>query len=276
MPATAKVSKPTSLVEVVVTLLALATPFILVVAGAPNRFTPTVADPIVTESAIEGQSEAEVGELVRLRATGDSVDWTVLPATSDTQVFGDNDQNMVVSFRERGTYTVIAAILKGSELGIETLQVNVGYDPGPDGPSAPDRPSPSFIPEKVAVDVEISNRVTEWCRASGMGPQVAVDLQEVFEKVAREIDRGDLVTAQGIISRTASLSNQLELVANEGVLDNIQKLLTKQSNAGNLEDPKDHSYVWRSIARGFQRHVESTRTSMLSGSPRKALEEVQR
>ena len=229
-------------------------------------YTPQTkqADPIVTESAIQGQPEAEIGELVRLTASGEQVSWEILPKTPDSQVFGEHNENMVVSFRKSGVYTIIAAIVNGGGLSIETLEVQVGAQSTITPPVTPTDVPPTI---QVTANQVVVDNILEWTSAASMDRATASDLAEVFQKVSNEIKSGNLVTTSGVISRTASLSNSLELGMYQGVLTNIQNLLTKLGDSGTLSSMEDHQQVWYSISEGFKQHAAIASPEKLGGAP---------
>ena len=225
--------------------------------------------PIVTEGYIVGQDAAEVGELVHLSAKGKDVEWTVLPPVADTQVFGENGQNMVVSFRKPGTYTVVAAILDDHGVHINTLEIKVdvdapiGPDPGDsDDNSGPDGPVvPKPTPDVVVIENPLAKKVANLAKDGNMTPEIAAQLGLIFNRVAEEIDTGKLVTAQGVITRTAGLSRELSLRDYADTMDSIQRILSAKAENGELDSMEQHATVWKSISEGFiiySKNSEST------------------
>lgn len=191
-----------------------------------------------------GQDVAEVGELVRFLAEGDIVRWECLPHTSDSESYGPNNENYVVSFRKPGVYTIIAAIYVEGELSIHTQPVTVeGGAVVVVNPIDPVTPS-------VKIDLELAGKVTGWCQKYGVDPEVCTLLASNFSQVASGIDRGELTTPGQIISKTAEMNSDLTL--DENLMAELQAYLTSQSDLGNLKTPDQHLVAWNSIAKGLR------------------------
>lgn len=213
----------------------------------------------LAESAIVGQDHAEVGELVRFKANGKDVEWQVLPETEDFQVFGEANQSMVVSFRKPGDYTIVAAVLNDSGLEIETIHLKVAGDTtSPQTPIVvvvpPKQPDVAPVPS-VPLDRNITNRVNEWAKEAKLPNGLALALAAQLNDVAQEIEQGKLVTTQGIITRTTTKIQALELKPYLTLINNIQDLLASESDGGRLITPEDHAYVWRSMAAGLNEYA---------------------
>jgi hypothetical protein len=189
-----------------------------------------------------GQDTAEVGELVRFLAEGDIVRWECLPQTSDSESFGDNNENYVVSFRKPGVYTVIAAIYVEGELTIHTQAVTV------EGHTIVVDPVDPVIP--VEIDVDLSKKVVAWVNKYGVDREQCLALADNFYTVAAKIRSGELLTPGQIITATANLNSDMKL--NEGLMAELQAYLTSQADVGNLKTPKQHLVVWNSIAKGLK------------------------
>lgn len=208
---------------------------------------PTMNEPepefVGYKAEFVGQEVAEVGELVRFLAEGELVRWECLPKTSDSDSYGTNNENYVVSFRSPGIYTVIAAIYVQNELSIHSQAVTVEGAPVivPD-PIVP-VPSPT-------VDVGLVNRVKTWVVKYQVPRDQSLSLARNFEAVQALISDGSLTTPGQIITKTAELNSDLKL--NEGLMAELQAYLTSQSDVGNLTTAKDHILVWSSIAKGLK------------------------
>lgn len=228
------------------------TALLLLVAAAPIAFSiyseEEQVSPIVADTRLVGNTEAVVGELLRLKAVGEQVKWTIMPLCEDCQSFGENQNNLVVSFRNRGTYTIIAAIIDNSDLYIETLEVRVG-------PSTPGRPPVAPTRPSVTVDdydQGIADKVSRWTESAGVPARISSELADVFDDVASDIEEGNLVTSSGIVRRTAQRAETLDLGDYSTVLTKIQGLLTDLADSGDLQTPMDHAGVWKSIAKGLR------------------------
>jgi len=188
------------------------------------------------QSEFIGQETAEVGELVRFLAEGELVKWECLPHTSDSESYGDHNENFVVSFRKPGTYTVVAAIYNEGKLDIHTQEVKVGgivVDPI----------------KPIGIDAELVSKVAEWVQKYKVDPVICQQLSANFTKVAVEIQEKKVSSPGQIITRTAELNSDLKL--NEGLMAELQAYLTSQADAGNLMTAEQHLVVWNSIAAGL-------------------------
>jgi len=219
-------------------------------AKTPELWKQTTETMLFQEGTpvIIGQGEALVGELVRLEALGELVDWSCLPLTEDLQEYGENDQKCVVSFRNPGTYNVIAAVYKDGVVSVLHLSIIVV---GPVVP-VPDIPIPDIT---VDIDQKLIDTVAKWCVDSRANKSNVEDLATVFQMVALEIQSGELTTTTGIIARTAELNQEIDLTGLGNVLSKIQKYIIEKSDIGELEDIASHLTVWMSIAEGLNKYA---------------------
>ena len=194
-----------------------------------------------------GQDSAEVGELVRFLAEGDIVRWECLPKTSDSESFGPNNENYVVSFRKAGIYTVIAAIYVEGELTIHTQAVTVE---GPPPIIVVDPVDPVDPITPVEIDIDLSRKVVSWVNKYSVDREQCLSLANNFDAVAAKIRSGELLTPGQIITATANLNSDLKL--SEGLMAEMQAYLTSQADVGNLKTPREHLVVWNSIAKGLR------------------------
>jgi len=193
-----------------------------------------------------GQDVAEVGELVRFLAEGDIVRWECLPQTTDSESYGDANENYVVSFRKPGVYSIIAAIYVDGDLSIHTQPVTV------EGPPVIIPPVVPVEPEVVLpkIDVALAGKVEGWCRKYKVDSETCVLLASNFSQVAELAEKGDLVTPGQIISKTAEMNADLTL--DENLMAELQAYLTSQSDLGNLKTAAQHVISWNSIAKGLR------------------------
>lgn len=178
-----------------------------------------------------GQDQAQVGELVRFLAEGDIVRWECLPKTSDSESYGEHNENYVVSFREPGIYTIIASVYSEGELSIHTQPVAVECSD----------PIPS------TANQELAKKVESW--ATGLDSETCVTLADNFSEIASQIQNGDLTTPGQIILRTAELNSGIDA---ENLMMELQAYLTSQSDMGNLMTPEQHLIIWNSIVQGLR------------------------
>lgn len=217
---------------------------------------------VVTDGYIIGQDAAEVGQMLHLSAKGRDVEWTVLPKVEDTQVFGDNDQKMVVSFRKPGKYTVVAAILDDDGVHINVLEITVaGEEVVRPKPATDDsKPTPPVVPEPTPDPYpQILNQtgklVANWSSEANVPAEIALEAASIFNKVAREIEAGRILTAQGVVARTAGLARSLPLQEYASVMQNVQQMLNSKAQNGELTTMGQHAKVWRDVAAGFAAHA---------------------
>lgn len=207
---------------------------------------PMVMDPepefVGFRAEFVGQETAEVGELVRFLAEGEIVRWECLPQTSDSESYGPHNENYVVSFRQSGTYTVIAAIYNEGELTIHTQPVTV------EGITPVDPPVDPAVP--LTLDKALVSKVEGWVIEYAVDSEMCNTLASNFSQVAEEIRQAEVQTPGEIIRRTAELNADLTL--NEGLMAELQAYLTSQSDVGNLKTPDQHLVVWNSIAKGLR------------------------
>jgi len=194
-----------------------------------------------------GQDVAEVGELVRFLAEGDIVRWECLPQTTDSESYGESNENYVVSFRKPGVYNIIAAIYVDGDLSIHTQPVTV------EGPPIVVPPDDPVVPV-VKIDLELAGKVMGWCQKYRIDEETCTLLASNFSQVAQLVEKGDLVTPGQIISKTAEMNADLTL--DENLMAELQAYLTSQSDLGNLKTPEQHVVAWNSIAKGLRDAIQ--------------------
>lgn len=208
---------------------------------------------------ILGPDVGLVGELIRVKASGDSVRWLVLPETTDTQTFGENNENMVVSFRRNGTYSIIASV--HNEDGTHTIHkleiiISNGLPmPEPDL-APPQNPEPTPAPEPLAPESEIAKAVLKWCNETQPNKDIAAQLANNFLVVAAQIKQGELTDPYEIVARTAELNSKLQLKGFDVVMAGIQSILTQLEESGELSDAERHEHLWRMFASGLLGYVD--------------------
>lgn len=192
------------------------------------------------EAEFIGQETAQVGELCRFLAEGEIVRWECLPHSGDSESYGDHNENFVISFRNPGNYTIVAAIYQEGELTIHTQPVTVEGVIHVD-PTVP--PTPSDL------DTELITKVKGWVEKYQVQSDICTSLASNFNQVAALIKNGDLVTPGQIIAKTASVNQDLKL--DENLMAELQAYLTSQADLGNLKTPEQHLVAWNSIAKGL-------------------------
>jgi len=196
-----------------------------------------------------GQDSAEVGELVRFLAEGEIVRWECLPKSPDSESYGLNNENYVISFRKPGIYTVIASIYTEGDLSIHTQAVTVEGPPVP-VVVVPDPVDPVVI---VKIDQELVGKVEGWARKYKVDKDTCLSLSSNFAMVVKLIEAEELITPGQIINKTATLNSDLKL--SEGLMSELQAYLTSQSDIGSLKTVPEHVIVWNSIAKGLRNAI---------------------
>lgn len=220
-----------------------------------------VHEEVLTSVAIEGPSEVAVGELVELTVTGTRPSW--LPPTADAKDLGDT---LVLSFRDEGTYEVIASAIAGQKTQtvkhvIEVAKyqsVLVDDEPTP----APDVPEPVPTPEPddgTDSGGDLTKSVHDWCVEAKTDRAVAKQLGDNFIYAA---------------SRAESIDELLQLVAQRNrkvnqrtasrVLAKIQQHLY-DNLAG--EGFTEHQCAFDEIGQGFLRYAGGDTGSPGTGNP---------
>lgn len=210
-------------------------------------YQPDSPEPFFEDRGIVGQDSAEPGELVRLRAYGEGVKWIILPNVPDYQVFGEAGENMVVSFRSPGEYTVVAATLNAGTIQIETLTIKVA------GATPPPRPVPTPVDN---YNKDIATKVATWSKEVSLPKDLAAEVADKFAIVVAEINNGQINTAEGVVARTSQLMRGLPLAPYVDLLTKLQNLMSDEADAGRLTTMPDHAYLWQSAEQGFRIYSE--------------------
>lgn len=208
---------------------------------------------------IVGPVEVEVGELARLSVAQGKVDWNCIPETLDSQIFGENNQKFVISFRKPGVYYVVAAVAFEDQVKSLTHKITVLGPPEPPKPPPtpvdPVDPVDPDVPINVELDVSLVKLSEKWCKNTNSNKRAVGPLAEVFKKVGNEIRDGHLTTTGEIINRTAVLNQELDLSRLSRLMSEIQVYLTTQADSGKLDTAEQHMVVWLSIAEGLGRYA---------------------
>lgn len=243
-------SKVGKLILLVAAILGLSAPL------AYKMYSPTDTD-FTPASAVEilGPEQAEVGELVRLKAPGENVKWQLIPESNDAQVYGDNNENLNVSFRTSGRYLFIAAsISEGGDPVLATLQITVGSNPGPEPVPGPNNP---VTPTEPVKNTELVNAVTQWAQKANLPKETASQLARNFSTVAQEAATGSLTSPGELIKRTGSLNSTLSQVPELApFMGELQRYLTQQGEANSLNNLEQHRAVWAAIAAGLTNYAK--------------------
>jgi len=206
--------------------------------------------PIVNSKAeiiIEGPTEIKIGQLARLtveKSNSKTFKWKVLPATDNFQVY-DDGRRAVFSSPVMGEFVFIVAGANDGDVDVMTLTLRVTNEGGV-GPS----------PTPVNPATGLAGKVYEWSKAitSANKKAEAGKLAESFSNIAKQIQDGQLITADQIVAATksgnqAALGNALQSWV--PFLEQLQKEMKTQAEAGLLVTPEQHAIMWRQIAEGL-------------------------
>lgn len=191
---------------------------------------------------LNAQDEAEIGELVRLDASGSDVDgltWQILPETPDFEVI-EEGRRAFFSSRVSGSYLIIVAGAKGGVpyLKHHTIDV-VGDDPVPPGPEG------------------LGVKVKRWTKAvkEYEGRKVhALAIAAVFRKLAtaEDIDVDQMLEATATANSAIlgdNVDNWLPL------LDPLGEELDAIMEDGKLATRDHYKTVWLEIADGIEKGI---------------------
>lgn len=202
-----------------------------------------VHETVITSVAIEGPVEAVVGELVELHVTGNRPSW--LPPTADARVLGDT---LYLSFRDEGTYEVIASAIAGQATQTVKHEIVVGKDRSvivPDEPvPAPDVPvpTPDDGPKSTLTD-----DVVKWCVEAKTDRKVAKQLGDNFIYAASNSESID-----ELLTKVAGRNRKVNQRTAARVLAQVQQHLY-DNLAG--EDFTAHQCAFDEIGQGFLRYA---------------------
>lgn len=198
---------------------------------------PVVVPDVVVPNVIVGPEEAKIGELVRLNIEGDQVQWVCLPETEDMQTFGEHNEQCVLSFRRAGNYTILACVVKGGKLTLETLEIRVGVAPVVVHPDDPDDVGP-------VINALLVTKIKAWVAESPARSDQLDAIAGTFEQVVQEIQAGGITTPNEVVQRTVALNRKQDLKGLEVVMAKVQSEIT--ALAPNTME--DHIVIWASIA----------------------------
>lgn len=196
---------------------------------------------------IMGPTNIVVGELARLEVEGEKVSWSCVPDIADGQEFGENHQKYVCSFRTEGEYTIVAAVYRNNDVEVLKFPIYVGEIKAP--------PLPDDIPQNT-FNQELVMKAANWCKDTKANKSQCKLVASVFNKVANEIENGDLTSPEKIIERTAKLNQGIQISDLVGLIGKIQTYLTQEADAGRLISIESHLITWRSIAKGLMDYAK--------------------
>lgn len=228
---------------------------------AVKMYNPSVNPNVtpVVAAGIFGPEQAAVGQLVRLKATGDDVQWKAVPATEDFQAYGDDNENVNVSFRAPGKYMFIAASIEDGKPTLSIIEIVVGNSPTapPITPPSVVVPTPGVVPAVPTTNPVLATQVTQWAVTANAPKAEVGKLAANFGTVANEIQAGRLKTPGEVLKRTQELNSSLDLNALSAVNGQIAAYFTAQADSGQLVTVEQHRTVWASIAEGLAKYANN-------------------
>ena len=201
---------------------------------------------VANSVAIEGPSECVVGELVELRVTGSRPSW--LPPTSDAKNLGDT---LILSFRDEGTYEVIASAIAGQSTQTVKHTITVGKDQSVVVIDVKPAPTPAPTPEPDHSG-ELTGLVYSWCIDAETSKSVAKELGDNFLYAATNSEDID-----GLLSKVAERNRKIDQKTAAKVLAKIQQHLY-DNLAG--EDFTTHQCAFDEIGQGFLKYAGNVST----------------
>jgi len=204
-----------------------------------------------SDIVIEGPKEIKIGQLARLDVTksaGKTFKWQILPSGVDFEVY-DDGRKVIFSSGIPGDYTFIVACANDNDVDIKVLTIKVLPNDGSPIPG----PVPPVPPSPVA---GLKGQVIVWAGVvnSPNKKAEAAKLATSFLAIQASIKGGQLVTIEQIIEATKvanreSLGNSLQVWV--PFLEQLQKYLQTQAEAGLLVTPEQHAQVWGEISEGL-------------------------
>jgi hypothetical protein len=198
-----------------------------------------VQDQVLSSVAIEGPNEAVVGELIELHVSGSRPSW--LPPTVDAREVGDT---LYISFREDGTYEVIASAIAGQRTKTVKHEIVVGVKPEPK--PEPDSPVPTPTPEPKPGG-ELTESVYKWCVEANVDRDVARELGMNFEYAATKATDID-----ELLSYVSERNRKVDQKTATPVLAKIQQHLFDNLAGTDFET---HQCAFDEIGQGFLRYA---------------------
>lgn len=233
-------------------IIALTVALILVGNSAPARYTTSLSgqEPVkaITQEEgakliVEGPSRAGIGDLVVIsveKSSAKSFKWLVTPSTDNLLVI-DGGKRIVFSSGTKGTFTFIVACGLGDSCDLATHTLVIGDAP----------------PENV-----LSSKIASWCDkvTSSSKRLEALALANSFEKNAKMIESGDLVSAEEIVRSTFESNKKALGESHQKWMpfrEELAKELTSMASGGLLPDAQAHREAWLEIHSSLTEYAES-------------------
>jgi len=189
-----------------------------------------VNEEVVAAIAIDGPTEAVVGELVVLDLSGSRGSW-LMPTTDYLEV---TSNRVVLTFRKNGTYEVVASANAGGNSAIVKHVIEVGKDPTSVlVPNDNTVPTPDVVPVPTPEPVVVrtyADDVYDWCREENAPKATCKTLGDNFIDAATNANSID-----DLLSRVATANRKVNQKGVERVLGQIQQLLFDNLSDKDLE-----------------------------------------
>ena len=210
------------------------------------------------DSDIFSPSAVEAGVLTTFSVQGSDVQWTVIPSVEMT-VYGDENSFMATSFKEEGTYIVVAAYSVDGKTQLRVKSVDVGVtSEQPSAPETDSGPQPEAEQEpgqKVVTKYsDVAPYVEQSARASELDREAAIRLSNNFLMIARDIDEGVFENPRQVTAATAIANKRLNLTSQTAV--DIQLLISNLKFKGDLVTLEDYADLWKQIGEGLANYVK--------------------
>lgn len=201
--------------------------------GAPVAMEHVQHLPEPAKVEIEGPTQVQVGELVRLSYDARDVSW--IADSPDFQVTGNG--TAVISFRKPGEYVITGAGKVADVVQLDRHTIFVG----PSQPPSPDLPTP--LPEPEKPDSQLRELVYGWCEESDVSKESARQVAENFITAASTTD-----TVDSLLEKTAQLNRSTDQGDVAVVLAKAQRYMIENLTGADFET---HQCAWDDIAQGL-------------------------
>lgn len=179
----------------------------------------------------------EVGELVRLNVEGEQVVWKCLPDHPDYESYGAENENLVISFRDPGVYTIIVASYLDQRVELDTYRIEVVGE------------AIETVTKTPVVLGELESLVIEWCKSSDMSPRVADSLAEVLQASAVE----NFEDTSTLLKLTAKRTRDMEVEDFMGQM--TAYVMRQEEEIGKSLTVEQYKDTWNRVARGLLKYA---------------------
>lgn len=228
----------------ILTLIAMA-------LGGPVAVDKVVDATINTPATVlvfDAPESAVVGELVKISFSGDKAEW-ILPVEDSIRI---DSHTVAMSFRNPGTYQVIASGIVDGAVRISTIEIKVAGEPTVAVPDEKPIPTPIEVivvptPPVSVLERTLADDVYDWCVDANSPKETCVQLADNFIAAASNTS-----SVTELISKTAALNRDVDQTGVEDILARAQaKLIAEYKGKSFIE----HQCAWDEIAQGFYKYA---------------------